>query len=122
MPLIPQAGNGVFTAALATINFSARPQRPFRGERLIAQVIRTGASAAAAFAVTTGIFVGVTLQQLQIGNFNIEFFTANAFGVRLSMSPAEPGVDITMPVSLTAALAGADTLAVQLILLGSSIR
>jgi len=122
LPLVPDAGGGTFSALVTNITFRARPQRPFRSERLLAQVFRNGASASALAAVTNGIFVGTNLQQLQIGSFNLEFFAPTAFGVRLDMQPAEAGIDISINVILTGALAGADTIGVQLLLLGSSIR
>lgn len=121
LPLVADNGTGTFSATTTTLNFRARPQRPFRAERLLAQVFRTGASAAGVAAVTTGIFIGTTLQQLQIGNFNLEFFSPTAFGVRLDLSPAEPGIDIAIGTALTGALAGTDTLNVQLLFLGRSI-
>lgn len=122
LPLVPDLGGGVFTAALTSITFRARPQRPFRAERLLASVRRNGASAAPLAAVTTGIFIGTQLQQLQIGNYDLEFFTPTAFGVRLDMQPAEPGIDIGIGTALSGgALAGADTIAVNLLFLGRSI-
>ncbi len=46
LPLVADNGTGTFVAGTSTLNFRARPQRPFRPERLLAQVFRTGASAA----------------------------------------------------------------------------
>jgi hypothetical protein len=124
MPLTPNLNGGVFDASTPLISFTGRPQRPFRGERLLAQVLRSGTSAAGVFAVTTGVFVGTSLQQLQIGNYNLDFFPANAFGVRLDMIPAEPGIDITINVTVTpaATITGTDFLSVQLLLLGRCMR
>jgi hypothetical protein len=123
MTLTPDAGNGVFSATITTINFTARPQRPFRPERMLVQVIRVGTTAAAAFLqASPGIFIGTSLQQLQLGRLNLEFFTTNAFGVRLSMQPCEPGIDITIPCILSSALTGTDTLAATITMLGSSVR
>jgi len=123
LPLTPDLNNGVFNAATPNIKFTARPQRPFRGERLLASVLRSGATSAGVNAVTTGVFVGTSLQQLQIGNFNLEFFAPTAFGVRLDLIPAEPGIDISIATTVTPAgvLSGTDFISVQLLLLGRSI-
>lgn len=122
LPLVADgAGDGTFSASVTTLTFRARPQRPFRGERLLASVLRSGTSAAGVAALTTGIFVGTALQQLQIGNFNLEFFAPTAFGVRLDLIPAEPGIDIAINTALSGTLAGSDTINVQLLLLGRSI-
>lgn len=123
-PLVmtPSNATGVFSATVTNITYTARPQRPFRGERLLTQVIRSGTTAAAAAPVATnGIFVGTALQQLTIGALPLEFFTPTAFGVRLDLMPAEPGIDITMQTNLTAALTTTDTLTLLVMILGRSI-
>lgn len=121
MPLNPDTNNGVFTAAVTLITYVARPQKPFRGERLLTIVTRSGASAAAAIPISEGIFVGVDLQQVQAGNIPIEFWVVNAFGVRLYMVDANPGIEVRMPVVLTSALAGADTLTALIMILGRAL-
>ncbi len=124
LPLVADLNGGVFTALVpGPITFRARPQRPFRAERLLASVRRSGASTAALAAVTTGIFIGTELQQMQIGNYDLEFFGSTAFGVRLDLKPAEPGIDIGMGIQIANGAIGAapDFIAVQLLLLGRSI-
>lgn len=120
LPLVPDANAGVFTAAVGAITFVARPQRPFRAERLLVNVRRTGA--AGTLILATGIFVGTNLQQAQRGNIDLENFGPTAFGVRLSMIQAEPGVDIAIPAIALPVPAGADTVAVSITLLGHTVR
>lgn len=120
MPLTGSLNGGVFTAAIQSMNFEARPQAPFRAERLIASVRRTGAAGVTMLA--DGIFVGRNLQQLELGSFDVEFFGPNAFGVRLSLVQAEPGVLIRIPVRASPAIAGADTVSVSLLFLGRTVR
>jgi hypothetical protein len=123
LPLAPSGdGTGTFSATVTNINYEARPQAPFQGERLLAQVLRTGTSAAGLAALCTGLFVGRELQQVQRGTFNLEFFAPTAFGVRIVMSPAAAGLDISMPVILSGALTSPDVINVQLLLLGHTIR
>jgi hypothetical protein len=122
LPFNPDANSGTFTDTVTNINFTARPQAPFQGERLLSQVLRTGTTAAGVAALCTGLFVGRELQQVQRGNFNLEFFAPTAFGVRLVMSPAAAGLDISMPVILSGALTSPDVVNVQLLILGHTIR
>jgi hypothetical protein len=123
LPLVPDVQSGTFTATGSPIiNFKARPQRPFHPQRLLAQVLRTGSSASGLAAVCQGIFVGTALQQLQLGGFNVEFFGATAFDVMLSMTPCEAGIDVVLPMNLTGALTSTDTINVQLLILGQTLR
>lgn len=118
MPLTPSANNGIFTAAVTEITYEGEPQKPFKGERILSIVARSGASALVTIPVTTGLFVGVDLQQLQQGNIPVEFWPVQAFGVRLHMKDSKPGIDINFPVVLTTPLAGTDTVTVLLMILG----
>jgi hypothetical protein len=117
MPLVAQTNGGVFTSAVSACEFIARPQKPFRGERLITTVTRAGA--AGALPVSTGIFVGVDLQQVESGDIPIETWLATAFGVRLAMVDALPGIEIRVPVVTTgAAITSTDTVTVTITILG----
>lgn len=124
LPITPDNGTGIFISTSSLITWRSRPQRPFRGERLLASVNRSGTSTAGVTAQTTGVFVGTALQQLQIGSFNLEFFTTQAFGVRLDMIAAEPGIDISIGVTVnpTGVISGSDFINVELLLLGRSLR
>ena len=119
LPLVPDAGGGVFAAALLTINFQARPQKPFHAERLLVTVRRSGAAGTIILCDT--MFVGTDLQTAEIGSFDIEQFAPTAFGVRLSLKPAEPGILIRLACRANPAPAGADTVAVAMQFLGRYI-
>jgi hypothetical protein len=118
LPLVPQTAGGVFAAATTAISFQARPQAPFRSERLLASVRRSGAAGVTILAVN--FFVGRDLQMVELGSFDIEFFAPGAFGVRLALSQAEPGQLIRIDCQTSVAPAGADTLSVSLLLLGQT--
>lgn len=121
LPLIGQPGP-TFLAAVPAITFVGQVQEPYRPERLLVSVVRTGASAAAP-RVLGQLFVGTKLQQAQIASFDIELIgTANAFGVRLSCQQVEPGVFVNLQCTLTAALAGADSILVNAMFLGRVIQ
>lgn len=123
LPLVPDNGTGIFGALGPTaITWTATPQRPFRPERLIAQVQRFGPSAAGVIVVSQAILIGAQLAQVDAGPINLEIFAAQAFGVRLNLPPTTPGMRIVLPCNLVGALAGADTIAVTLALLGRVVR
>lgn len=123
LPLTPDGGTGTFTATSATvINFRGKPQQPFHPQRLLAQVLRSGTTAAGLAAVCSGAFVGVGLQQAALGSFNIEFFGSTAFDVKLNMQPAEAGIEVVLPINLTGTPGGTDFVNVQLLILGANLR
>lgn len=119
LPLVPSNGTGIFAAATTAISFTARPQAPFRSERLLASVRRSGAAAITVLA--TNFFVGRDLQLVELGSFDIEFFTSGAFGVRLALSQAEPGQLIRIDCATSSAPGGQDTLTVSLLILGQTV-
>jgi hypothetical protein len=118
MPLVPQTNNGIFTATITSIEFIARPQKPFRGERLITSTVNSGTTAAGTSAQSTGIFVGVDLQQVEAGNIPVSTWAATAFGVRLAMVDALPGIEIRIPCVLVGTLTSPDTVAISFTVLG----
>jgi hypothetical protein len=123
LPLTPSANNGVFTLGFTNIQFTARPQVPFHPERLLASVRRVGTIAGGTTIQATNMFVGRDLQLVEIGAFDIEFFDRQAFGVRLQLDAAQPGVLISLDcAAVGGVLTSTDTLAVSLMFLGRSIR
>lgn len=114
-------GTFTFTAAAQINTFQGQVQKPFRGERWLIRVVRTGASATGT--LLSQLFVGTDLSQLDVAPVDLEALAnPNAFGVRLTMKPAQPGVIIRAVTTLSVALAGADTIQVTLQLLGRNIH
>jgi hypothetical protein len=121
LPLVGIPGT-TFTNLVTQITFRGQVQEPFRPERLLCSVTRTGASAAAP-RVMGQLFVGTKLQQAQIAAFDIELVgTANAFGVRLTCQQVEPGVFVDLQCFLSAALVAGDTILVSPMFLGRVIQ
>jgi len=121
LPLTGSAGVNTFSAALPNITFEGQLQKPFRGERLLVSVVRTGASAVGR--LIGQLFVGTDLQQLDVAGFDIEQVgDPGAFGVRLTMKPATPGVFIRLVTALNVALAGTDTIATTVTILGRNVH
>jgi hypothetical protein len=114
-------GNFTFTAAAQTFTFSGQIQKPFRGERILVSSVRTGASSTGRLLAQP--FVGTDLALLDIQPIDIEQVGApNAFGVRLTMKPAQPGVFIRFVTTLSNALAGPDTIFASVQLLGRLVH
>lgn len=114
-------GNFTFTASAQTNTFSGQIQKPFRGERFLVTTVRTGASAVGR--ILGQPFVGTDLALLDISPIDVEQIgSPQAFGVRLTMKPAQPGVFIRLVCSLSSALAGTDTIFASIQLLGRNIH
>lgn len=80
----------------------ARPQRPFRGERLImtASSGTDGSDLAQAVVIDPAIYVGAVQVGASQGATPIAAFGAQAFGVRLSVPAAGQGTEIKIFVRL----------------------
>lgn len=113
-------GNVTFTLANQTFTFSGQVQKPFRAERILVTTVRTGASSTGR--LLSQLFVGTDLAMLDVAPVDLEQIgAANAFGVRLTMKPAQPGVFIRFITTLSAPLAGADTIFATCQVLGRNI-
>jgi hypothetical protein len=121
LPLTGRGGTNTFTATLNSIIFEGQIQKPFRGERLLTTVTRTGTSATGR--LLGQLFVGTDLQQLDIFPFDIEQIgQVNGFGIRLTMKPAQPGVFLRISVSLSTVLTTTDTINAQITILGRNVH
>jgi hypothetical protein len=123
MPLTGAGGTNTFTATVGNITFQGQMQKPYRAERMIFIVTRIGASAAN-LRVQGQIFVGTDLQQGELGLIDFESLGApTAFGTRLTLTPASPGVFLRLQGQLVGgALAGTDQILVNTYFLGRVIH
>lgn len=120
LPLTGTVGNQ-FTSAINQITFQGQLQKPFRGERLLVTTVRTGATAVGR--LSSLLWVGTDLQQIEIAGFDAEQIGAPAaFGVRLAIKPAQPGVFIRLVSTLTAALGVGDTIDATVSILGRAVH
>lgn len=106
------------TSVVPTVRFIANPQRPFRGERLIISLARS----AGATAIGVGIDqfkIGENSQLVGDGLVPAESFAPDAFGVRLAMSAAEPGVLIAL--TLTAVVPAGESIVAQVAIVGRAV-
>jgi hypothetical protein len=114
-------GNFTFTASAQTNTFQGQIQKPFRGERFLSRVVRTGTSATGTLLAL--IFVGTDLALLDTTEVDLESLADKAaFGVRLTMKPAQPGVFIRAKTILDTVITSSDTIKVSLQLLGRAVH
>ena len=103
----------------------ARPQRPFRGERLIMTAVDavTGADVSNNIVIDPAIYVGAVQVGGAQGAAPIAVFSAHAFGVRLSMPAAGQGTDIKIFVrQLVPAGVEGNAQIVTAVLIGRAMR
>jgi hypothetical protein len=114
-------GNFTFNATTQIFTFQGQLQKPFRGERLLVTTVRTGTTAVGR--LLGQIFVGTDLSALDIAPIDLEQIGApGAFGVRLTMKPAQPGVFIRIVTTLSSALTTTDTIFASVQLLGRNVH
>ena len=101
--------------------FRASPQKPFRGERLIVDVVKSAGAVGNTVNIDT-IAVGTDLQIVSAAPFPAVAFAPTAFGVRLALTAAQPGIVITISCSLIGtALAPGESVTVVPVVLGRAI-
>lgn len=116
--------NGIFlpSPAAQSAIFYARPQRAFRGERILASVAKSPGASGVQLVIVPGIFVGTNLIGADLGDTPIEAFLANAFGVRMMLSQATPGMEIKIPVEVRGTIPVGESVTLSLVVFGRSIR
>jgi hypothetical protein len=110
-----------FTAASGTaLTATTRPQKPFKGRRLVVDIARTGASATGLVSITS-ITVGVNNQLVSTGAVGAGAFAATAFDCNVSLSACSSALDIAVNYAISAAPAMADTVVVGTTLFGETV-
>lgn len=99
LPLKPDTNNGTFDVNNSFITFQGQLQKPFRGERILVSTVRT---AGAVGRLITKLWVGTDLMLADIQGIDLELVGGNtAFGTRLTMMQAPPGVLVRFEVNFT---------------------
>lgn len=127
MPGVPRPGPRLeplgfpafaFTAASGTaISQVTRPQKPFKGGRLVIDIARTGATATGLITVTS-MLIGARPVLVNSNPIGAGAFAATAFGVELNLDEAPAALDITLVLATSVAPGGADKIDVAATLLG----
>jgi len=114
-------GATAFTLSSGTLlALSASPQRPFKGQRLVLDITRTGATSTGLVTVTR-LDVGTDNQLVGSGAISSGAFAATAFDVNLSLAPATPGINITVQLNISAAPTTTDRVDVGGTIFGTAI-
>lgn len=124
MPMQTADGSTVatFDATVSDVTMIAEPQKPYRGERLVAIVART-AGAVGQIIVASGIFVGTDPQQTAFGATPIDVFAPTAFGVRMVLDASQPGIKVRVPMRVEgAAIPAGESITVSLVWFGRAIQ
>src|SRR5574342_116923 len=113
--------NGAFTSAgPAVVTVRARPQRPIRGGRLVADFSRTGATATGLLTLVQ-LVVATDGQLLSGDPISFAALSPNAFGVGVNLSPAAVGNEIFATVAISALPAMAERVDFNLTLFGLTV-
>lgn len=121
LPMTAQQNGGTFTAVVTSITWQGQLQKPFRSERFLISVVRTGATAVGR--ILGQIFVGTDLQGAEIAGFDLELIGApTAFGTRLTLLQAPPGVLVRVPAVLSSNPTAPDTIFASMLFAGRIIH
>jgi len=101
-------GATAFTAASGLLlNLTSRPQRPFKGQRLVIDITRTGATATGLITINR-IDVGADNQLIAVGALPAGMYSPTAIDTNVVFDVAVPGIDIVVQLANTVAPGGAD--------------
>jgi hypothetical protein len=108
-----EGNNSFVNAGPTTKTWQAKPQKPCRPERLVANVRRFGASAQGLVVVMRAFFVGTDNQFIAPEPIDFETFAGGNFGVRMANTQAQPGIIVSLILSLDGGvLAPGDTITI----------
>ena len=103
------------------LSLQAKPQRGFRGERLVIDIRRSGPTAEASPVILSKLMVGDYNQLVGGGPLPADIFANNSVGVRLDLDASYPGVIIDMEFQIPTTLAVGDGIFVSVGIIGSTV-
>ena len=117
----------VLTSTKLTGAGVAFPQRPFRGERLIASAlfypaVGTPVDIASAVFISPAMYAGAVQIGASQGDMPLSVYAGNSFGVRLSFPSMGQGTRFYVPYFTTVTLAVGDKIVVGLTVIGRAVR
>jgi hypothetical protein len=105
---------------LTTQTLSVQPQVPFKGNRLVIDIARTGATSTGLVTVTA-FSVGIKDQRAGFGAIGAGALSSTGTDIVIVMDPAGPGVTITLSITISAIPTTTDRVDVNATLFGSGI-
>lgn len=110
-----------FTATSGTaLAATTRPQKPFKGRRLVVDIARTGTTATGLITITS-ITVGVNNQLVSTGAVGAGAFAATAFDCNVELSACSSALDIAVNYAISAAPAMTDRVDIATTLFGETV-
>lgn len=110
-----------FTATSGTaLSATTRPQKPFKGRRLVCDIARTGTTATG-LVVITSITVGVQNQLVSTGSVGAGAFSPTAFDCNVELSACSSALDIAVNYSISAAPTTTDRVDIATTLFGETV-
>ncbi len=106
-------GSGNMGVGITTLTLQQQPQLPLKCRKLTVAVGRNGASVATALVLITKFSIGVYDQFAGSGNVDSANFIANAEGATMNLSPAGPGINVTMAFLSTIGAGAGDSIDVS---------
>lgn len=111
-------GATAFTPTSGTLLLlQASPQRPFKGERLVVDITRTGATSTGLVTIAR-LDIGTDNQLVGSGAISAAAFAPTAFGTRLSLAPATPGILVSITFNVSASPGAGDRIDIGATLFG----
>lgn len=110
-----------FTATSGTaLVASTRPQRPFKGKRLVVDIARTGATATGLVTITA-LSVGTNNQFVSTSPIGAGSFAATSFDTNLELAACTTAIDITVNYAISAAPAMTDRVDIATTMFGEAV-
>jgi len=114
-------GSVTFTATSGTaLPATTRPQKPFKGRRLVCALARTGTTATGLVSIAS-LTIGVNNQFVSTGAVGADAFGPGAFDCNVELSACSTALDITVNYTISAAPTMTDTVAISTTLFGETV-
>jgi hypothetical protein len=110
-----------FTSTSGTaLSATTRPQKPFKGRRLVVDIARTGATSTGLVTITS-ILIGVNNQLVSTGAVGAGAFAATAFDCNVELSACSSALDMTVNYAISAAPTTTDRVDVATTVFGETV-
>ena len=110
-----------FSASSGTaLTATTRPQKPFKGKRLVVDIARAGTTSTGLVTITA-INVGVNNQLVSSGAVGAGAFAATSFDTNVELSACSSALDITVNYAINTAPTTTDTVAISTTLFGETV-
>ncbi len=114
-------GATAFTASSGTtLQLTGNPQRPFKGQRLVIDITRTGTTATGLVTISR-LDIGTANQLVSSGALSAAAFAPTAFDCNIKLDPATPGISITLVLNISVAPGSSDRVDVGGTIFGTAI-